>query len=350
MSRTRSPFISMGCTCFTWETKDHMHLLGRTYDQCGNLQKNRIAVVPRNYPLQLEIRGEGQRCVRSRYAFGGMAITGFRSPVMIDGVNEMGVMGGFLNYIGYAAYDQVRDSRHMNIHPAFLTGYLLGQCASVEEAASILPSLNLTGEPILDEEMPIHYIFSDRTGETIIIEPDSGGLQIHRDTIGVITNSPGYQWQQTNLCNYASVSNTLDVSHDFMDLKIEGQSISSGGGFGLPGDYSSSSRFVRMAVLKHYAVKGDNELDGVTRMFQQFCSVHIPEGIIMHCEEEGQEKSEIMYDQTLCTSAMCAESGTYYFSTCKNRRISAVRLLGLEGNPDIKYYELRKEEDIAYLN
>ena len=69
--------------------------------------------------------------MRSRYAFGGMAITGLVSPVMVDGINEMGVMGGLLNYPGYAAYDQVRDSRHMNIHPGFLTGYLLRDRKSV---------------------------------------------------------------------------------------------------------------------------------------------------------------------------------------------------------------------------
>ena len=346
MSHTKNPFVNMGCTCFTWETKDKAHLLGRTYDQCGDLQGNRIAAIPRNYPLKLEISEDCPQYVRSRYAFVGMAITGLASPVMVDGVNEMGVMGGLLNYPGYAVYDQARDSRHMNIHPGFLTGYLLSQCASVEEAASLLPSLNLTGETIWGNEMTVHYIFSDRTGETIVIEPDEGGLQIHRNTIGVMTNSPGYSWQQTNLCNYASVSNVLDAAHDFMDLKIQGASISSGGGFGLPGDYSSPSRFVRMSVMKHYAVKGEDEIDGVSRMFRQFSSVNIPEGIVMR-PEDGEEPS---YDQTLCISAMCAESGTYYFSTCQNRRISAVRLPGLEGIPDIRYFSLPVREDVDYLN
>lgn len=349
MSSTESPFLNMGCTCFTWETEDNQHLLGRTYDQCGNLQGNSIAVVPRNYPLRLEIDQGLQSYARSRYAFGGMAIMGLESPVMVDGVNEAGVMGGLLNYPGYAVYDLVRDSRHMNIHPGFLTGYILSQCASVEEAASLLPSLNLTSERIFGHEISIHYIFSDRTGEAVIIEPDGEGLQIHRDTIGVMTNSPGYGWQCTNLCNYASVSNCLDSSHDFMELKVRGNSVTSGGGFGLPGDYSSPSRFVRMAVMKHYAVKGADEVEGVSRMFRQFSSVNIPEGIVMRQkEEDGQE--EPAYDQTLCISAMCAESGVYYFSTCRSRRISAVRLRGLEMNQEIRYFPLPQSEDIDYLN
>ena len=165
-----------------------------------------------------------------------------------------------------------------------------------------------------------------------------------------MTNSPGYLWQQTNLYNYASVSNILDSSRDFLELKYQGVSVSSGGGFGLPGDYSSPSRFVRMAVLKHYAVKGANEIDGVSRMFHQFSSVNIPEGIVFRPEDEVSQSPNQSYYQTLCTSIMCAESGTYYFSTCKNRRINAIRLLGLEGNPEIKYFELPEKEDIVYLN
>ena len=349
VSTEKSPFLNMGCTCFSWETEDGMHLLGRTYDQCGNLKGNRIAAVPRNYPLKLEINEREDRHIRSRYAFAGMAVTGLASPVMVDGINEMGVMGGLLNYPGYAAYDVVRDSRHMNIHPGFLTGYLLSQCASVEEAASILPSLNLTGERIFGQEMTVHYIFSDRTGETIIIEPDKGGLQIHRDTIGVMTNSPGYQWQQTNLCNYASVSNVLDASRDYIDVKLRGTAVSSGGGFGLPGDYSSPSRFVRMAVMKHYAIKGKDEIDGVSRMFNQFSAVNIPEGIVMR-EKNGDDKKEVTYDQTLCISVMCAESRTYYFSTCRSRRISALRLTGMAGKEDIAYFEFPEKEDIMYMN
>ena len=101
VSTEKSPFLNMGCTCFSWETEDGMHLLGRTYDQCGNLKGNRIAAVPRNYPLKLEINEREDRHIRSRYAFAGMAVTGLASPVMVDGINEMGVMGRWPPRISY---------------------------------------------------------------------------------------------------------------------------------------------------------------------------------------------------------------------------------------------------------
>ena len=42
--------MDFGCSSFSWETKDGLHLLGRTYDQFGDLAANRVVSVPRGYP------------------------------------------------------------------------------------------------------------------------------------------------------------------------------------------------------------------------------------------------------------------------------------------------------------
>ena len=72
--------------------------------------------------------------------------------------------------------------------------------------------------------------------------------------------------------------------------------------------------------MKHYAVKGRDELDGVGRMFHAFAPVDIPEGLLSAAGEEER------YEQSLCTSVLCAESRTYYFTTPTNRRIRALCL------------------------
>lgn len=80
-------------------------------------------------------------------------------------------------------------------------------------------------------------------------------------------------------------------------------------------------------------------------------------------------KNPFSHEQTLCISAMCAESGTYYFSTAANRRISAVRLnqkcktssskhaaANEKSNdlkahtPEIQYFDLQEKQDISFLN
>ena len=66
---------------------------------------------------------------------------------------------------------------------------------------------------------------------------------------------------------------------------------------------------------------------------------------------EGLAKADPDYDvyeQTLCTSVMCAESGVYYFAPAQNRCISAVRL-PTQGT-EIQYFHLGDGQDIDWRN
>lgn len=340
-NRLRKEF---GCSGCTWETENGRHLMGRTYDQFGSLDDNKIAVIPRSSRLRLEISPESQSYADVRYAYAGMAVLGLDTPIMVDGINEKGLMGALLNFPGYADYSAQQNGAGRRIHPGFLITCLLGECGSVEDVVKQLAQIRLTEELIFGHTMSVHYMFSDASGETVIVEPDRDGLTVHRQTIGVMTNSPGYEWHLTNLSNYMGVTNLPRESRQIGGKQISVFGERQGGSMGLPGDYTSPSRFVRMTFMKEYAVRGKDELDGVSRMFHLFSTVDIPEGII----KAGEAVED--YEQTLCTSAMCAESRTYYFATAKNRRISAVRLDRELANPEIRYYDLPQKEDIQYLN
>ncbi|MCM1101817.1 MAG: linear amide C-N hydrolase [Clostridium sp.] len=333
-----------GCTGFSWDTADGKHLLGRTYDQFGNLNDNRIAVIPRNYRMKTEPEEQSNSAVVVRYAFAGMAILGAPVPIMVDGINEGGLMGILLNYPGCAFYDTRPRGAYRPVHPGFLVGYLLGQCATVEEAVRHLSVLNLTGDKMFGEEMAVHYMFSDATGEAAIIEPDEDGIHVHRNTLGVMTNSPGYLWQRTNLRNYTAVTNLNTPPTRIINEEFRCFGRGTGGSFGLPGDYSSPARFVRMAMTKNFAVRGQDEADGVDRMFRCFAPVDIPEGLLK-ATADGAD-----YHQTLGIAVMCAESRIYYFATGANRRIRALSLYKELENKEIKYFELQDRQDVLYLN
>ena len=158
----------------------------------------------------------------------------------------------------------------------------------------------------------------------------------------MLTNSPGYLWHRTNLRNYAGVTNLPKGPQVLGGLELREFGERLGGGSGLPGDYSSPSRFVRTAFMKEWSVPGADELDGVSRMFRAFAPVDIPEGLAK--AGPGYEA----YEQTLCTSVMCAESGAYYFAPSWNRRISAVRPLA-EGEA-ARSFSLGDRQDVDYRN
>lgn len=330
-----------GCSSFSWETKDGQHLLGRTYDQFGDLAANRVISVPRGVPCSPALHPDHQN-TPCRYSYTGMAVLGFGEPILVDGVNSAGLMGALLHYPGYAAYQGAPEPGRTAVHPGRLLAWLLGRCAGIEAAVEELSRLTLVDDLSQGTPLAAHYILSGRQGEAVILEPDQGGLSIHRSTIGVLTNSPNYLWHRTNLRSYVGVTNLPKVPQTIAGHQIQPFSERLGGGSGLPGDYSSPSRFVRTAFMKEFAVRGKDELDGVSRMFRAFAPVVIPEGLAK-ADPDHEE-----YEQTLCTSVMCAESGVYYFAPAWNRRISAIRLPVQER--EIQYFGLGDDQDIDFRN
>lgn len=333
--------MDFGCSSFSWETKDGNHLLGRTYDQFGDLTANQVISVPRGMPCSPGLHPE-DGCEAGRHSYTGMAVLGFGEPILVDGVNASGLMGALLHYPEYAHYSSAPTPGTVAVHPGRLLAWLLSQCSSVTECVRTMEQVTLVDELIQGKPLPAHYIFSDKGGETVIIEPDEGGLSIHRSTIGVLTNSPNYQWNRTNLRNFVGVTNLPQESRSVAGYKLREFGGRLGGGSGLPGDYSSPSRFVRLAFMKEFAVRGKDELDGVSRMFRAFAPVDIPEGLA-----KADPNYEV-YEQTLCTSVMCAESGVYYFAPPQNRRVSAVRL-PIQGR-ETQYFDLGNSQDIDWRN
>ncbi len=333
--------MEFACSSFSWETKDGRHLLGRTYDQFGDLAANRVIGVPPGAGCSPSLHPEGT-APSGRYAYTGMAVLGFGEPILVDGVNAAGLMGALLHYPEYAVYPKKAEPEKTAVHPGRLLAWLLCRCAGVREAVEAMDAITLVDETNQGKPLPAHYILSDKTGETLVIEPDAGGVHIHRNTIGVLTNSPDYRWHRTNLRNFVGVTNLPKAPRTIAGHEIREFGERLGGGTGLPGDYSSPSRFVRMAFMKEYAVRGENEVDGVSRMFRTFAMVDIPEGLA-----KGDPDYEV-YEQTLCTSVLCAESGLYYFAPAQNRRISAVRLL--EAGAKVQHFPLGDTQDILYRN
>ncbi len=329
----------LGCSSFSWETDNGLHLLGRTYDQFGDLRANQVIKVPQGTKCEARLQPGQSR--PGRYGYTGMAVLGFGEPILVDGVNGAGLMGALLHYPGYAVYRDLDEAGKTRVHPGRLLCWLLSQCAGVEEAAEMLAAVTLSDEPVDGKPLPAHYIFSDRSGESIVVEPDENGLNIHRRTIGVLANSPDYRWHRTNLRTYVGVTNRPKQPQIIAGMEVREFGERLGGGFGLPGDYSSPSRFVRLSYMKEFAVRGKDELDGVSRMFRTFALVDIPEGLVKDDRERGA------YEQTLCICAMCAESGIYYFAPAWNRRISAIRPLP---SGETQYFDLGDGQDIHYRN
>ena len=215
--------------------------------------------------------------------------------------------------------------------------------ADLAQARSLLAQMNLVGTPF-SGQLPaaqLHWIIADRTG-AITVESVADGLKIYDNPVGVLTNNPPFDTQMFQLNNYMHLS-PRQPQNLFSD-ELELQAYSRGmGALGLPGDLSSTSRFVRVAFTKLHAVSAEDEESSVGQFFHILGSVEQPRGCC--------EVSEGAYEITIYTSCWNADQGIYYYTTYTNHQITAVDMHREElDDKDIICYPMLGKEQIWWEN
>lgn len=322
------------CTAATYKTKDFY--MGRTLDYEFSYGEQ-IAAVPRNFPFDFS-SGKSD----NHYAMIGMAHIADGFPLFYDAANEKGLCMAGLNFVGNARYAEPTNGK-VNVAQYEFIPFVLANCASVREAEKLLFDINLTGTPF-SEKLPaaqLHWMIAD-SERCITVESRADGFKVFDNPAGVLTNNPPFEQQLFSLNNYMNLS-PRDLQNRFSE-KLGLERYSRGmGALGLPGDLSSSSRFVRAAFTRLNSVSGESEEQSVSQFFHILGSVEQVRG----CCEVGPNKYEI----TIYTSCINASKGIYYYTTYGNNRINAVDLKSenLEGN-ELSLFPLNTAQDILFAN
>ncbi|RGM19457.1 linear amide C-N hydrolase [Eubacterium sp. OM08-24] len=323
------------CTAATYKTKNFY--FGRTLDYEFSYG-DEITVTPRNYAFDFR---HTSACT-SHYAIIGMAHIVGNYPLYYDAINEKGLGMAGLNFVGNAVYAKPVSGKE-NIAQFEFIPYILGKCANINEAKSLLASINLTDTPF-SEKLPtaqLHWIIADENG-CITVESMADGLHIYDNPVGVLTNNPPFETQMFMLNNYMSLSPKQPQNAFANGLALNSYSRGMGA-LGLPGDLSSASRFARVAFTKMNSISADSENESVSQFFHILGSVDQQRGCC--------EVSEGKYEITIYTSCCNTTKGIYYYTTYNNHQISAVdmRKENLDST-ELMRYPLIEEQQINFQN
>ena len=296
------------CTAATYQTKDFY--FGRTLDYEFSYGET-VTITPRNFPFCFRDKG----CIKTHYAFIGMAHVAGDYPLYYDAVNEKGLCIAGLNFVGNACYHAKKSGKD-NIAQFELIPWILSQCADLKEVRAMIEKINFWNEPFCDD-MPLaqlHWIISDRTG-SVTLESVKEGVFVYDNPVGVLTNNPPFPYQMFQLQNYMHLSadSPKNTFSDKLDLKTYSRGM---GALGLPGDLSSQSRFVRVAFVKMNSRSDDDEKSSVSQFFHILGSVDQQRGC---CHLENGE-----YEISIYTSCCNADRGIYYYKTYDNHGIVGV--------------------------
>ncbi len=321
------------CTAISFKTENHY--FGRNLDLEYSYEE-RVTITPRNYTFKFR----RIRTMESHFAIIGMAYNKNGYPLYYDGMNEHGLAMAGLNFPGNAYYGSEMIGKQ-NIAPFELIPVVLGSCKNLDEARELAGKINLVDINFSEELLntPLHWMISDKTG-SLVIESTREGLKVYDNPVGVLTNNPDFDKQYFNLNNYIRISPNQPVNSFAKGLELFKYS-NGMGTMGLPGDYSSQSRFVKAAYVRLNSICEGDEKKSISQFFHILSSVEQPRGSV--------HVSDGSYELTSYSCCCNTDKGIYYYRTYENSRITAVDMNkeALNGS-EIVSYKLRNDQDILF--
>ncbi len=280
---------------------------GRNMDIEGHFGEQVVAV-PRNYRFVFRKSGE----LSEHHAILGMARMCEGYPLFADACNEHGLCMAGLHFPGNAEYAAKPTREGIALAPFELIPWLLGKCSVLQEVREELEKICVIDLRFREDipNTPLHWMIADKTG-AIVLEIMADGMHVYDNPTGVLTNNPPFPFHLSELSRYAHL-------HTGYGEGMFGQPpfCAGLGAVGLPGDYSSPSRFVRAAWLRHNMKRFDDRTQELAQTFRLLSSVAPPPGCVQTAS--GEEH------YTVYSAVM--EAGSYRYRDCMDDSVKEASL------------------------
>lgn len=317
------------CTEFILKVQDGGVIIGRSLEFGWNPGYQAV-LHPRGEQSSSDAPG-GKPGVKWTSKYGYLAMEIFGSGV--DGMNEAGLSMGGLYLPGYTKYQDEAAAKNPARAVSLLDfgKWLLSNFATVAEVREAVQKIYVWGKPMAEAQgmvFPLHFSVYDAGGNGIVIEYVKEGLRIydHAD-LGVLTNSPPFDWQLINIRNYlnlrAAEVQPVQIGNTMLTPPSQGS-----GELGMPGDWTSPSRLVRAWIMQRFAQPTENAAAGVNLAAHILNAVDVPRGAIRPADNSFKEN-----DYTMWIAIKDLKNKVLYFRTYENLSLRAIDLKKLDMSP-----------------
>lgn len=284
----------LACTAFQLKSRDNALVYCRAMDYGIPLNSD-LLIVPRGTPFDGSAPDKIGMRWEAKYGLVGMN-QAFGQKIVTDGMNEKGLVVGCLYLPGYTQYEKYDPARADSTIAAWeLPDYLLSTCASVAEVKEAIAKVVVAEQKVRQNEalvLPLHFYICDSTNACLIVEYVNGERQMHDNPLGVLTNSPPFQWHLANLGNYANIS-SVNIPQMMLGETPVMNFAQGSGMLGLPGDPTARSRFVRAAVFSREASQPNSAIEAVRLGFHILNTFDVFEGMIKKKGKNGIVNADV---------------------------------------------------------
>lgn len=249
------------CADFKLVAKDGTVLVTRSLEFAEDLKSN-VRSSPRGREFTT-VTPNKKSGLSWKAKYGYVYADGFGIDASFDGMNENGLTFAYLYLPGETKYQSIPDGKDAQAIPYTLFGdWILSNFKSIDEIKAALNDVYVTDQTVPqlgDAVLYAHASIYEPSGKGIVVEFYNNKINVS-DNIGVMTNSPKYEWHLTNLRNYLNLSpyNSDAITAGGETYTSTGQG---SGAFGLPGDASPPSRFVKIAFMAKNVFQAENAVE-----------------------------------------------------------------------------------------
>lgn len=349
-----SPLTTFACTSFLLKGNDGGYVYGRTME-FGFPLKSDVIMVPRAFKLEgVGLDGKPGTGLNWTTKYAAVGMNGVNLPILLDGMNEKGLVGGLLNAPNTAVYQDVAaaDSAK-SISSAQLLIYALTNFATVDEVKEGLKKIYVNKSTIPaynNSTAPVRMTLHDASGKSIVVEYLKGQLVITDNPTGVMTNDPAFGEQLNNIGNYANLSKVERPPLEINGTKFA--SPSSGSGLhGMPGDYLSPSRFIRALFLSSSVPTNVPTAQQVNAAWHILGSFDIPPGAVTLPASNPYGGGTGGYETMEWTAVADNKNMVYYVKPYENTVVQAYDLKKADMNAKaIQTVKMNMAQTYAPLN
>lgn len=282
---------SIACTDFRLTAKDGTVLIARSMEFAVDMKAN-LRSSPRGREITA-LAPNDSPSLAWKAKYGYLYIDGLGQNIVIDGMNETGLSFEYLYLPGETQYPTVPAGKEsQSLSYTQFGEWVLSNFKTVDEVRKALNDIYiyqgyLPGIP--NTVLPAHASIFEANGKGIVVEFVGGKVNVY-DSIGIMTNSPTYDWQVANLRNYLNLSpyNPKSITINGISYAATGQG---SGSVGLPGDVSPPSRFVKIAFLTTAAFPVATSAEVLNMAEHIINNVDIPKGIARSMDN-GKEATD----------------------------------------------------------
>lgn len=314
------------CTGISLRSRDGAVIAARTVEWAlGDAHHDALVIFPRGHEFRA-LTPDGKNGLKWTGTHGFVSLTAYGEEYGPDAMNEAGLYVGVYYFPGYASFSKFEKSEvGRSLSVGDFMRWMLSSFSTVEQVKASLDQVrivNVEDPRFGGAPLPFHWKISDATGASIVLEiVDGGQIRIYDALLGVITNSPDYNWHLTNLRNYLGMAGASKES-----VTLDGRQfapLGSGTGLlGLPGDFTPPSRFVRAVALTASVRPLETAEDAVFEAFRILDNFNIPVGATGSADRIATD----IASATQITTACDLKNRVLYFHTMDNRQIQKLDL------------------------